>query len=238
MKHIPNIITMINLILGMAALLLTYEGSFSFAAILVLIGMLCDGLDGRVARLLHAESLFGKELDSLSDVITFGVAPAFIMYAAVLRNFGTIGSIVAIAFPVAGALRLARFNLDTVAHSYFVGLPITAAGGILAAFTLYYGLIPVVLMPYLTALLAILMVSRTRYPNFKRVRLARSNMYMLPLIVLSVLILFVVRRDFVPPLLFFLLAMYGIYGVWYESRTYFHRRDKRQKELQRQGREY
>ncbi len=238
MKHIPNIITMMNLILGMAAVLLTYEGSFSSAAILVLIGMVCDGLDGRLARLLHAESLFGKELDSLSDVITFGVAPAFIMYAAVLRNFGTIGVIVAIAFPVAGAFRLARFNLDTVARSYFEGLPITAAGGILAAFTLYYGLIPMVLMPYLTALLAILMVSRTHYPNFKRVRLARSNMYMLPLIVLFVLILFIVNRDFVPPLLFFLLAMYGIYGVWYESRAYFHRRDKRQKELQRQRREY
>ena len=238
MKHLPNIITTMNLGLGMTALLLTYEGNFPLASMMVLIGMVCDGLDGRLARALHAESVFGKELDSLSDIVTFGVAPAFIMYAAVLHDFGLTGAVVALAFPAAGALRLARFNMDTVARSYFVGLPITAAGGILAAFALYHGLLPLDWMPYLTVLLAVLMISRTRYPNFKRVRLERSNFYILPVIVLVLAFLFIEYRDAVPRLLFAILACYGVYGVWYESRSYLRKREKKRRELRDAHREY
>ncbi|GMA50490.1 hypothetical protein GCM10025857_18470 [Alicyclobacillus contaminans] len=127
-KAVPSLLTVANLVLGLIALILSYQGFTANAALLVVIGMVLDGMDGRVARWLHAESLFGKELDSLSDIVTFGVAPAFIMYNTSLHYEGWMGLFLTVMFPVCGALRLARFNLQTKSTNYFVGLPITAAG--------------------------------------------------------------------------------------------------------------
>ncbi|MFS8581191.1 MAG: CDP-diacylglycerol--serine O-phosphatidyltransferase, partial [Novibacillus thermophilus] len=120
-KVLPNVITIGNLFFGLLALKLVHDGLWEFAAITVIAGMLCDGLDGIVARMLKTESAFGKELDSLSDMVTFGVAPAFIMYVAVLHEIGVIGWVVSVVFPVCGALRLARFNVRKGIPGYFVG---------------------------------------------------------------------------------------------------------------------
>ncbi len=170
-----NLLTSTNVLLGMVALFLTVQGEFQLAAILVIVGMVIDGLDGWVARALGTQSDFGRELDSLSDLLIFGVAPAVILYVDDLRTLGWVGVAVAAMFPLAGALRLARFNTQTDHTNYFVGLPTTAAGGTLAAFSLYHGRLPGVLAPVLTVVLSYLMISQTRYPNLKKIGMPRGT---------------------------------------------------------------
>lgn len=232
-KVLPNLITTMNLALGMVALVIAFDGQYPVAAIVVMVGMALDGLDGRVARALGAQSEFGRELDSLSDLVTFGVAPAVIMYIAALRDLGLTGDLIAILFPIAGALRLARFNTQTGRTQYFVGLPITAAGGILSAFALYHGLIPAFWLPILTVALSYLMVSKTRYPNFKRVGLPKRASTVIPLLAICVAVLFVRHRYLVPGLVFAVLALYGGYGVWYDIRAFLRRRAKARERLRR-----
>lgn len=114
-----------NLFLGFLAIILVFNEYTELAAIMVIVAMLCDGLDGRVARALNAQSEFGKELDSLSDVISFGVAPAFIMYVTAFQGLNEATAwIVTAIFPICGALRLARFNVVAGTPGYFIGLPI------------------------------------------------------------------------------------------------------------------
>lgn len=226
-KMLPNLITTLNLVLGMVAIMMTLGNSYQVAAIVVMVGMLLDGVDGRIARALGVQSDFGRELDSLADIVTFGVAPAVIMYVAVLRDVGLLGDIITVLFPVAGALRLARFNTQAANAQYFVGLPITAAGGILAAFALYHGLIPALWMPLITMVISYLMVSRTRYPNFKKVAFPKTAFYVIPILAVCVGLLFVRHRDLVPDLVFIILALYGGYGVWYDMRSVLRRRRRR-----------
>src|SRR5690606_2033527 len=127
-KTLPNMFTVGNLFLGIIAIIFAFHDQWQYAAMMVIIGMFLDGLDGRVARMLNAQSEFGKELDSLSDVVSFGVAPALIMYVAVLHDMGVVGWIITAVFPFCGALRLARFNVEPGLPGFFIGLPITAAG--------------------------------------------------------------------------------------------------------------
>ena len=113
-KSIPSLFTVGNLFLGVMSIILAFNGEHGIAAVLVIVAMLLDGFDGRVARALNAQSEFGKELDSLSDVISFGVAPAFIMYVVAFNDPSVISPafawIVTAIFPICGALRLARFQ--------------------------------------------------------------------------------------------------------------------------------
>lgn len=214
-KMIPSLLTVGNLILGLVALLLSSRGYASDAALLVVIGMALDGLDGRTARYFHAETEFGKELDSLSDIVTFGVTPAFIMYNVILQYEGWVGMVIAVLFPVAGALRLARFNIQKTSTKYFVGLPITAAGGVLATLALYRNLLEpaAVILPVGMILLSILMVSRVRYPNFKKVAFPRSAIIVVPLLVLAVYGIFRYHHNIVHRLIFIPLALYALYGM-------------------------
>ena len=111
-KSIPSLFTVGNLFLGIIAIILVFNGESDYAAMMVIIAMLLDGVDGRVARALNAQSEFGKELDSLSDVISFGVAPAFIMYVVAFQDMNSAATwIITALFPICGALRLARFNV-------------------------------------------------------------------------------------------------------------------------------
>ena len=137
-KSIPSLLTVGNLFLGVIAIILVFNEKPDTAAMMVLIAMLLDGVDGRVARALNVQSEFGKELDSLSDVISFGVAPAFIMYVVAFQELNpAFAWIVTALFPICGALRLARFNVISSAPGYFIGLPIPAAGGVLATLALF-----------------------------------------------------------------------------------------------------
>jgi len=166
---IPNGLTALNLILGIGAIISTFNGEFYQAALFVVAAMISDGLDGRVARYLNASSEFGKELDSLCDLVSFGVAPAILAYAFLLKDLpGIIGYMIAAFFATCGALRLARFNVNSSAvKGYFMGLPIPAAGCVLATFIML-GIKPTGwIFPIMVIICAYLMVSRIKYPDFK-----------------------------------------------------------------------
>lgn len=229
-KAIPSLLTLSNLVIGLVAMGMGYHGNIGEAALLVVIGMLLDTLDGRAARLLHAESEFGKQLDSLSDLVTFGVAPAFIMYLSVLQPLGLIGMIIAILFPICGALRLARFNVQTKSSHYFVGLPITAAGGILATMTLYKNVLTpsIFILPAVMLCLAVLMVSNVRYPNFKKIAFPRSTVVVVPLLAVAVYVIFRLNLFSVSRLVFAVFGLYAVYGV---SRS-VHRLKRRRQRIQ------
>jgi CDP-diacylglycerol--serine O-phosphatidyltransferase len=172
---IPNMFTLGNLYCGFLSIGFAANGQFNNAAILILIGMMLDSMDGRVARMLKADSQLGKELDSLADIVTFGVAPSFLVYYTYFYQFGNWGMVVAGLFPLFGAYRLARFNISTDKSSlnYFIGVPITAAGGIMAIMTLFGDKIPNIVTTVVFTALSFLMVSRIRIPSFKEVPLPK-----------------------------------------------------------------
>src|SRR5947208_7230437 len=146
---VPSLFTIGNIFCGYYSIISTLRGNWDYAAILIGIGYILDGLDGRIARLTKTASDFGVQLDSLADVVTFGVAPAILAFSwgfsasegiegSVIKHVHQLGSVASFAFVVCGALRLARFNLqakkppEASSKRYFVGLPIPAAAGMLA----------------------------------------------------------------------------------------------------------
>jgi CDP-diacylglycerol--serine O-phosphatidyltransferase len=207
-KHIPSAFTLGNLFLGLVSMRYAFEGNYEMAALLVVIGMLLDGVDGRLARMLDASSEFGKELDSLSDIVTFGVAPAFLLYVVALRDLGLLGYLVAAVFPICGAVRLARFNVTSGTPGFFTGLPITAAGGILATASLYRVYFPFWILPVIMAILAYLMVSRIQYPDLKGFKLPKSAILIIASLILIIAAVFTIKQ-----LVFIPLLLYGLYGL-------------------------
>jgi CDP-diacylglycerol--serine O-phosphatidyltransferase len=203
----PSLFTLGNMACGFYALLATVQGEFVSAATAILVGGVFDGLDGRVARLVHGESSFGVEFDSLSDFLTFGVAPAHMMYAFILKDYGAWGYPIAFAYALCGGLRLARFNATafsgTGGKNHFTGLPIPAGAGFLASFVLLYQVIeegrpahtwnflmkqiPSLygLAPVMVLGLAFLMVSTIPYPAFKQPGLVRPRSFPALLILLG-----------------------------------------------------
>ncbi|RUL50470.1 MULTISPECIES: CDP-diacylglycerol--serine O-phosphatidyltransferase [Lysinibacillus] len=174
-KSIPNLITLGNLYCGFLSIGFAANGHFKNAAILIIIGMMLDSMDGRLARILNADSTLGKELDSLADIVTFGVAPSFLIYYTYFYQFGLLGMAIAGLFPLFGAFRLARFNISSnkTSINYFVGVPITAAGGILAVLTLFNYHIPNIVIAVIFTALCFLMVSKLRIPSLKEVPLPK-----------------------------------------------------------------
>ncbi|WP_419882148.1 CDP-diacylglycerol--serine O-phosphatidyltransferase [Peribacillus sp. B-H-3] len=174
-RGIPNLFTLFNLFFGFLSIMFSAQGHYKNAAILILIGMMLDSMDGRIARMLNAESELGKELDSLADIVTFGVAPAMMAYYTFFSDFGVAGMAIAGLFPLFGAYRLARFNINAVKSSlhYFTGVPITAGGGLLTLFTLLHGKMPVFILPLAFIVLCILMVSKIKIPSLKEIPLPK-----------------------------------------------------------------
>ncbi|HHY06900.1 MAG TPA: CDP-diacylglycerol--serine O-phosphatidyltransferase [Clostridia bacterium] len=164
-RILPNIVTLSNLIFGVISLWLTMEGQYKEAAVAILLAMILDGLDGRLARRFEVTSDFGKELDSLSDLVSFGVAPALLTYARVLSSFKYLGLCIAIIFALCGAIRLARFNVLN-SDTCFIGVPITFAGSLLALFVLLVHRLSVYVYPGVTLLLSFLMVSNIKIPKY------------------------------------------------------------------------
>lgn len=161
---IPNAFTLSNLLLGVICLIYTIDGNYQLAAGLIIVAMVLDGMDGRIARSLKATSQFGKELDSLADLVSFGVAPAILTYSAYLTQLGPWSILFPIAFSLCGAIRLARFNVLNIT-THFVGVPITAAGSLLALFILIGDLLPTLFFPIVVALLSYLMISNFKVPK-------------------------------------------------------------------------
>ncbi|WP_191269093.1 CDP-diacylglycerol--serine O-phosphatidyltransferase [Neobacillus kokaensis] len=174
-NSIPNLFTLFNLFFGFLSVMYSAVGDYKNAAILILIGMMLDSMDGRIARMLRVQSDFGKELDSLADIVTFGVAPAMMAYYAYFSAFGVVGMAISGLFPLFGAYRLARFNINAVKSSlkYFTGVPITAGGGILTFLTLFHGKMPSIILPVAFFVICILMVSTIKIPSLKEVPLPK-----------------------------------------------------------------
>lgn len=186
---LPGLLTTGNLLCGFGAILLTIEGRYLLAAAAVFGGMVLDALDGKVARLTRTTTQFGVEYDSLADVVSFGVAPALLVYMWALarlwelgRGAGRIGVGAAFLFVLCAALRLARFNVLTGSSDrrYFVGLPSPGAAGAVAAVVVAFadaelGRVSLVLLTVATCLLAFLMISNVRYHSFKELDFAKRH---------------------------------------------------------------
>jgi len=213
-KSIPSLLTLGNLFLGVIAIILVFNEKPELAAMMVIIAMLLDGVDGRVARALNAQSEFGKELDSLSDVISFGVAPAFIMYVVAFQDVNpALAWIVTAIFPICGALRLARFNVVAGSPGYFIGLPIPAAGGVLATLALFSADIQTYILVLSTVFLAFLMVSSIKYPNFKKVGIPKNAIWVVPIIIIISVVLGILFKDQLSKIIFVPLLLYALYGL-------------------------
>ena len=179
---IPNLFTAASAFLGIISVLASTRGDFAIASIYIILSLIFDGLDGRVARLTNSTSKFGAEFDSLADIVAFGVAPAMLFYFSIGYQFGRIGGLVCALFVVFGAIRLARFNVMSGESepSVFIGVPIPTAAVVATMwiwlynkyqFFVGYELYLVVLM----VILGFLMVSNIRYPSFKKIDMKRAN---------------------------------------------------------------
>lgn len=215
---LPNIITLCGMFAGFYAIIAAINGNFLYAAWAIVIANIFDGLDGLIARLTNTTTRFGIELDSLSDIVSFGVAPSVMMYMWALMTFGKLGWAAAFLFVACGALRLARFNVQigSPGSKAFKGMPIPGAATVLASIVIFYyefwtGLPGKnILFLVITILLSLLMVSTLRYHGLKEVDF-RERMPFWALIVF-VLVLFVLFVH--PPTAIFIFAMaYLIWGI-------------------------
>jgi CDP-diacylglycerol--serine O-phosphatidyltransferase len=193
---LPSLLTTGNLFCGFLALLLAADGRFTEAAVAVFVAMVMDVLDGKVARLTKTTTQFGVEFDSLADVVSFCVAPAFMLYSLALGRLGRAAWLGAFLFVICGALRLARFNVHSGVgdRRYFVGLPTPAAAGLVASVVLLFGNEELewwhgAAVAAGTYVVAILMVTTFRYYSFKEIDFARRRPAgILVMVVLAVLI--------------------------------------------------
>lgn len=205
---LPNLFTTAALFGGFYAIVAAMNGRFEAASIAIFVAMILDGADGRIARMTNTQSAFGAEYDSLSDVISFGLAPALVAYQWSLQDLGKLGWLVAFFYAAATALRLARFNtqLGIADKRYFQGLPCPSAAAVVAGlvwFATDYGISGDAVMPVtvaVTLLTAILMVSNIRFYSFKELDLRGRVPFVKILAVLLVFVL--VSSD--PPLVLFL----------------------------------
>lgn len=221
-SSLPNLFTIGNLTLGIISIIFAFNAQAVWAAMMVIVAMLLDGVDGRVARALNVQSEFGKELDSLSDVISFGVAPAFIMYEVGFQHLHALGWIVTALFPICGALRLARFNVDGAGTpGYFIGLPIPAAGGVLSTFALFHKEMPTAVLFISTVALSFLMISRVKYPNFKKVAIPKAALWIVPALVLCAVALSIYDKGMLSRFIFVPLLLYALYGLKKNVRLVF-----------------
>lgn len=181
---LPSLLTTGSVFCGFYAFIAAVQDKFFEAAVAILIAMVFDGLDGRVARFTKTSSVFGLQYDSLADVISFGMAPAVLVYMWVLKPFGRLGWMAAFLYLLCGALRLARFNVTKpdLRGNQFIGLPIPAAAGVLASIIiafedLFATRLDPMIMVGVVYLLAFLMVSNLRYPAFKQFELGRRVVF-------------------------------------------------------------
>lgn len=214
-NSIPSLFTMGNMACGFFSILATVEGNFYKAGWLILAALVLDGLDGRIARMLHAESSFGVEMDSLADLLSFCTAPALLMYFMALKSLGVFGAAIAFIYALFGAIRLAKFNAmayaGTGSKKYFSGLPSPAPAALLASFAISYtiltenmagsnfklleGILPVIynIIGLIMVLLAVLMVSTIPYAAFKNVKKTEKK-FNVPLILLSAFVVFLLIK--------------------------------------------
>ena len=224
---LPNLFTTGALFAGFYGIVAAINSRFEAAAIAVLVAMVLDGMDGRIARLTNTQSDFGAQYDSLSDMASFGLAPALIVYEWTLFEIGKLGWLAAFVYSAACALRLARFNTQANPDDkrYFQGLPSPAAAAVVAAsiwFTVSFGWSDSSLLPAImwavTVTCALLMVSNVRYYSFKDLDLRGRVPFVAVLAVVMVFALISVEPASVLLILFSGYACSGIVLTWYQRR--------------------
>ena len=245
---IPSLFTCGNMSFGILSIFSSVEGHFIPAAWFLIGALACDIIDGRIARMTNTTSDFGMQLDTLSDLVSFGIAPAIMMYMLVLNTMGNIGVAIAVLFVLCSALRLARFNVlaqSGEVHKHFVGLPTPASAGVLISFVLSYQLlgpaeyalnfktIPALMelmpsfftaMPIVIVVLSFLMVSNIPYMSFKKLKLTRIRTIELFAIVIVLIILVVI---FPQNTIFIIFSVYAASGLlFYIPRIILKRRDR------------
>lgn len=173
---VANIITGGNILCGMLSIISSMGRNYSLASWLIIIAVLLDIIDGKIARLSKVYSDFGKELDSLADIVSFGIAPAVLIHMRILKSANAVGLSILFLYLICGAFRLARFNLYSkqIDNSFFIGLPITGSGGFLASCVLTLERYGIILQDHfflsILIILSYLMASKIKYPNFSGMR--------------------------------------------------------------------
>jgi CDP-diacylglycerol--serine O-phosphatidyltransferase len=214
---LPNILTLAGVCLGISSIKFSIDGNFNLAVTLILFAAILDALDGRIARLIKGTSDFGKELDSLTDFVSFGIAPVFVLYFWELKNYGKLGWAITLIYSVCCVIRLARFNLTKIEetenwkNNFFEGVP-SPAGGLLILMPLIYeltnlnfGLDLKNFTPHLTVLIAILLVSKIPTLALKKISISPKT---------TVFLLLGIGMIFIA-LLFYTLETLLIFGVFY-----------------------
>jgi CDP-diacylglycerol---serine O-phosphatidyltransferase len=224
---LPNLFTLSALFAGFYAIVAAMKGIFEHAAIAIFVAMLMDSLDGRVARLTNTQTPFGAQLDSLSDMVSFGIAPALVIYSFALNYIGKLGWLAAFFYTAAVALRLARFNTRISSNDkrYFQGLASPSGAGIIAGLVWvcaeYHitGFFIRVEAFILTPLVGLLMVSNIRYRSFKDLDLKNNVSFMVILFIVFGLVLISIDP---PDILFAAFLVYGLSGpvtrIWHSYR--------------------
>ncbi|MDR2066849.1 MAG: CDP-diacylglycerol--serine O-phosphatidyltransferase [Endomicrobium sp.] len=240
---LPSLFTCGNIACGYLSIVSSINGNFSQAAWFLIFAIAFDMTDGRIARFTKTTSEFGVQLDSLGDLISFGLAPSVMMYQLVLNSMGKVGLAIAVLFVVCSALRLAKFNVqaqDGIVCSSFVGLPTPASAGLLISFVLSYELfiaspgqdltfktIPILMknmpiffkaMPVTVVVLSLLMVSNITYLSFKKMDLSKPKAFRL--LVLIIVLLFLIIT-FPQNIIFILFSLYVISGVLFTGAKYY-----------------
>ena len=214
---LPNLFTSASIFSGVFSIISAINGEYDKAAWLIMLSLIFDGLDGRVARLTNTCSKFGVEFDSLADMVAFGVAPALLMYLFIGHEFGRFGVVASALFVIFGAIRLARFNVMTVSSepSVFIGVPIPTAAVFVSLLVLLfhkysfnndYGMV----IMFLSILVSLLMVSNIRYPSFKKIDFTPKHAMKFFVLILSAFLLIFMYPIEGFALIFTLYILYGL----------------------------
>ena len=217
---LPNMFTLIGVCIGLSSIKFAFDEKFTLSIIAIIVAAIIDGLDGRIARLIQGTSKVGKELDSLTDVISFGVAPAFIMYFWKLNELGRVGWLICLIYVVCVALRLARFNVNSGQEpswrdNFFEGVP-SPAGGVLVLMPLIYSLSDIQMLninydffvPIIFITISILLISKVPTYALKKISVPRSmTIFLLLAVVLyfGLLLIYTFNAIVISGLIYFIM---------------------------------
>jgi CDP-diacylglycerol--serine O-phosphatidyltransferase len=227
---LPNTLTLCSMFFGFFSILNTLKGEYVIAAWAIVIATFFDGLDGWVARLTHSTTRFGIELDSLSDLVAFGVAPSILVFKWDLINFGRVGWAVAFLFLACGALRLARYNIQmgSTESKSFTGMPIPGAAIIVSAMVIFYhelwDTVPRknILILILIIFLAVLMVSTLRFHGAKEINFSKRKPFWILVAIIILIVIILIH----PPISLFIFAMLYLISGIIENIVIFYRKRK------------
>lgn len=213
---LPNTLTLCSMFFGFFSILNTIKGEYVIASWAIVIATFFDGLDGWIARLTHSTTKFGIELDSLSDLVAFGVAPSILVFKWDLINFGRAGWAAAFLFLACGALRLARYNIQmgSTESKSFTGMPIPGAAIVVSAIVIFYheiwGDIPRknLIILFITVLLSILMVSTLRFHGAKEINFSKRKPFWILVAFIIIIVIIIIH----PPISIFIFAMVYLIG--------------------------